>query len=246
MLILKSGLLNKFSEKLIFGFSTKIGLERKAPFYFNLSLSVDDDPVKVEENRKTYFNSLGLELDQVVLQKQVHSDRVAIINGPGNIGENDAMITKKKGLGLAISSADCVPVFFYDTRKEVIAAVHSGWKGTKLKIVDKTLKMLKSLYQSDSNDLVVYIGPGISQKNYEVGIEVANQFDEMLIKEKNGKYYLDLVKANLMMIKGYGIPNKNIQVSQLCSFEQDKVLHSYRRDGAKSGRALGVIAMKDV
>lgn len=245
MLILKSGLLNKFSKKIVFGFSTKIGLERGAPYYFNLSKSVDDEETAVDENRNAFYQSLGLTEEKIVLQKQIHGDRIAIINSIGNIGENDAMITKKVGVGLAISSGDCVPAFFYDTKKNIIGAAHSGWRGTKLRIIEKTLNLFKSIYQSNPEDIVVYLGPSISQKNYEVDIEVANQFDEKLIKPKKEKFLLDLVKANTLMIKQFGIPAKNIQISNLCSYEQSHFLHSYRREGAKSGRSLGIIAIKE-
>jgi YfiH family protein len=126
----------------------------------------------------------------------------------------------------------------------VIAAVHSGWKGTQKKILKKTLNNLRHHFNSEADNLYIYIGPSISQKNYEVGKEVAVLFEQKYLKFENGKIYLDVVGANVDMLLEFGISNEQIEVSTLCTFEQKDLLHSYRRDGKLSGRSLGVIAMK--
>lgn len=232
-------------EELIFGFSTKIGNERTAPYFFNLSRSVGDDETIVEENRELFFNNLKLSTNRVVFQKQVHGDAVIIVEEPGFCGESDAMITDKKGFGLVVSSGDCTAVFIYDKKNRVIAGVHSGWRGTEKRILEKTLNKLKDEFNSLPEDLFVYIAPSISQINYEVGAEVASQFDCKYLKPANEKYLLDVTGANLDMLKKFGVPERNIQKSNLCSYENDMLLHSYRRDGQKSGRVFGVIAMKE-
>ncbi|MDH3268583.1 MAG: laccase domain-containing protein, partial [Ignavibacteria bacterium] len=89
------------------------------------------------------------------------------------------------------------------------------------------------------------IGPSVSQKNYEVGEEVAHKFDDEFILKKDNKFYLDVAGASIKMMLDEGVKKINMQVSKLCSFEYESLLHSYRRDGQKSGRALGVIAMKE-
>ena len=155
------------------------------------------------------------------------------------------LLRQEKNLGLAISSADCPAIFIYDPIQKVIAAVHSGWKGTEKKILIKTIQKLKDDFNSDPSNLICYIGPSISQKNYEVGEEVAQKFDKEFILRKENNFYLDLKSANYKMLIEEGVKKANIQVSELCSYEYETVLHSYRRDGQKSGRALGVIAMKD-
>ena len=107
----------------------------------------------------------------------------------GNIGEGDALITDKPNLALTISTADCTPVFIYDKENKVIAGVHSGWRGTEKKILLETLKKLKSDFNSQPENLYVYIAPSISQEKYEVGPEVAEKFEDKYLFSTNGKIY---------------------------------------------------------
>lgn len=244
MLIIKPSIFNQFPE-IIFGFSTKYGQDSEPPYYFNLSYSVGDHKEKVDTNRKIFFNDLGLNEKMISYQKQVHEDKINIVDTCGSCGESDALITKSKNLGLAISSADCPAIFIYDPLKKIIAAVHSGWKGTEKKILAKTIKRLSDEFSCNATDLICYIGPSISQINYEVGEEVAKKFIEQFILTKENKYYLDLAGVNFNMLVNEGVKKINIQVSKLCSYEYSNLLHSYRRDGVKSGRALGVISIKE-
>jgi len=243
MVVIKSSLLARFPE-IVFGFSTKKGGDENPPYYFNLSLSVGDDENKVIENRRKFYKSLGLQLDQIAFQKQVHSGIITYIDKPGFSCESDAMITDKPGIGLAISVADCTPVFIYDSKQKIIAAIHSGWRGTIHRIVENTVFKLKSEFNSHPKYLNCYIGPSISQPNYEVGPEVAEQFDERYLMPVNGKFLLDVRTANQDMLIESGIPANQIQVSNLCTYANSTILHSYRKDGQISGRAYGVIALK--
>ncbi|MFN3872230.1 MAG: peptidoglycan editing factor PgeF [Ignavibacterium sp.] len=243
MFIIKPYIFNKFPE-IICGFSTKVGLNRKAPYFFNLSLSVDDDSNLVKENREAFFNYFGLTSSQIAFQRQIHSDIVSIVKSAGVCGESDAMITDQKNLGLVISAADCTSIYIYDYKTKVIAAIHSGWRGTKEKIVDKTLQILFSDFNCKPKNLFAYLGPSISQANYEVGKEVAEQFNGKYLKLISNRFYLDVSGANYDMLIERGIPTANIQKSKLCTYEFNELLHSYRRDGVKSGRSLGLIAIK--
>ena len=99
-------------------------------------------------------------------------------------------------------------------------------------------------FDSTPADLFVFIGPSISQKNYEVGEQVANLFEEKYIKRISDKYFLDIVSLNRDILREFEIPEANIEISTLCSYEEKDLLHSYRRDRTQSGRSLGIIAMK--
>lgn len=245
MQIIKSNLFSKHPE-IIFGMSTKIGLERGTPYYFNLSLTVGDDPSIVKENREKFFQSLGLNTSQIAFQKQIHSDIIKFVENPGLLGESDALITTKPNIGLAVSAADCTPIFIYDRVNKVIAAVHSGWRGTQKKILKKVLSNLNYHYKSQPENLLVFIGPAISQDNYEVGKDVAVLFDQKYLKKENQHLYLDVTLANKDFLLSFGIPEENIEVSNLWTYAEKDLLHSYRRDGEKSGRMLGVIALKEI
>jgi len=244
MVILKSKLLSGFPE-VNFGFSTKIGLNRKRPFYFNMSMTVRDNRDTVLENRTAFFNYFGLRYHEVALQKQAHTDIITYVEKGCQLEESDALITDKLNTGLAISSADCTPIFIFDKKNKLIAGVHSGWRGTVKKILCKSLIRLFKDYNSSPDYLYVYIGPSISQKNYEVGEEVASHFNDKYILQTKNKLYLDVNGANYDMLIDAGIPDRNIENSKLCSFDMKNLLHSYRRDGLQSGRALGVISLKE-
>ena len=245
MLVIKSNILSRF-PKILFGFSTKVGLNRVPPYNFNLSHSVGDDHNTVEENRRCFFGSFGLDNKILAFQKQTHSDIITHVSKSGNVGESDALITDKPNLGLVISAADCVPVFMYDEENRVIAGVHSGWRGTEKEILTKTLRKLKSDFNTQPENLYVYVGPSISQKNYEVGPEVADLFDDQYLEDKhNGKFLLNVSAVNYDMLTSFGVPDNQIQLSNLCTYDNRKLLHSYRREGQRSGRSLGVIAITE-
>lgn len=244
MEIIRSEIFSKYPE-IIFGFSTKSGLGRRAPYFFNLSLSVGDDENIVRENRREFIKNLGLNPGNIVTQKQVHSDIIRYVGEPGEPRESDAMITDRTGLGLAVGVADCTPIFIYDRVRKVIAGVHSGWRGTEKKILLKTLRRLEKEFNCKAVNLVAYIGPSICGKNYEVGEEVAALFDQEFIVPKNGKFLLDVASVNYRMLIDFGLAEGQVEKSELCTFREEKLLHSYRRDGKISGRSLGIIAMKD-
>ena len=244
MYILKPYIFNNYPE-ILFGFSTKISSESISPYYFNLSYSVGDEKNLVDKNRKEFFEAIGLTIETVGYQRQIHSDIVQVIGCGGDNGASDALITSKKNLGLAIAVADCTPIFIYDKKNKVISAVHSGWQGTENTILLKTLIKLQKEFSSKPGNMIVYIGPSISQINYEVGKEVAEKFDQTFVKPKGDKYLLDVSGINYQILLDFGIPQNQIQKSELCSYEFSTLLHSYRRDGNLSGRSLGVIAIKE-
>ncbi|MEW6653594.1 MAG: peptidoglycan editing factor PgeF [Bacteroidota bacterium] len=229
-----------------FGFSPKLGYERPSPFYFNMSLTVGDDENIVKENRELFFNQIGLTTSQVAFQRQTHSDIITVVDKPGIVGESDALITTERNVGLAVSAADCASIFIYDSSNQIIAGIHSGWRGTQKQIVLKTLQKLEKEFNSVTDDFYVYVGPSISQMKYEVGSEVAELFNPDYVQSKRGKLFLDVLSANVDMLEEFGVPVNQIEISPYCSYQEKFLLHSYRRDGNNSGRHLGVISLKGV
>lgn len=243
MLIIKPYIFNRYPE-IISGISTKIGADRKAPYFFNMSFSVEDDEEIVKENRELFFKELGINPDNAAYQRQVHGDEISFVEKGGLAGESDAMITNKPGIALAVSIADCVPVLLYSPDIKTIAGVHSGWRGTEKKILLKVLNKLREAGSTPEN-IIAYIGPSISKNIYEVGREVSEKFDKKYISEREGKTFLDVAGVNLDILLNFGLKKNNIQVSQLCTYALKDILHSYRRDGIKSGRSFAVIALKE-
>ena len=240
--IIYSNLLKNFPE-LIFGFSTKAGGVSPEPYCLNLSTAAGDDPENVKRNRDIFFEQLGIKEEQVTFQKQIHSTVIAYSDQPKLFDGCDAVYTDKKNNFLAVSVADCVPVFLYEPEKKIVAGVHSGWKGTHGKILTLTIEELVDMYSINVSKLAAYIGPCISQDKYEVGEDVGKLFDNEVKYLKNGKYYLDLKKDNYDQLVKIGVKKENIEVSELCTFSEKDLLHSYRRDGNLSGRMFGIIGM---
>lgn len=243
MKIIKSNIFNEIPQ-IEFGLSTKTSPTNFDIFGFNLSFSIGDDKKRVEGNRELFYNKIDLTSEQVAYHYQMHGDEIKIVDSPGFAGESDALITNQQNLGLAITTADCTAIFIYDKFNSVIAGVHSGWRGTVKNILGKTLTLLANEFNSKPENLLVYIAPSISQKNYEVGEEVAVHFDSKYKKKHGSQFLLDVALVNYDILIAHGIPKNQIEKSTLCSFDSQH-LHSYRRDGDKSGRALGVIAMKE-
>lgn len=241
MILQKPNIFQQFSN-ILFGFSQKFDQNEKDIFNFNMSKSIGDGEEIVLSNRLQLFKKLSLIPNEIIIQKQIHSDIVNVVLKKENEFEGDSLITKTKNLGLAISTADCTNIYLYDSEQRIIAAVHSGWLGTEKKILEKTVLKMKS-FGSNPNNVFAYFGPSICQNNYEVGKEFLEKFDQKYMLPKGKKFLLDLKSANKDMLLYCGIPEEQIEISGICSFENPQ-FHSYRRDKHKSGRALGVIAMK--
>lgn len=242
MKIIRSELFDKYPN-LKFGFSTKDGGVSPDPYCMNLSMATNDEKENVLKNREIFFGELGIPHDQINFQKQIHSDVSKGIVQGGFSGECDATYTNKKNVFLTVSVADCLPVFLFDPLNEVIASIHAGWRGTAAKIVLKTLNKIKTEFGTDPENVIVFIGPGISQKNFEVGEEVGDMFSDDVKIRIGEKYHIDLKKDNFQQLINAGVKEENIEISHLCTYEESLMLHSYRRDRERSGRMFGVIGL---
>jgi YfiH family protein len=184
----------------------------------NLSFSVGDDPKNVEENRRRFFQSVGIPEHAIVTQHQVHGDTIQRVSQPGRMPACDGLMTNVKGLFLAVSVADCVPIFLVDPVAGCVAGVHSGWRGSNLRFLAKAVTRLKEEFDSNAENLVAYIGPSASVCCYEVGEEVAQNFDERYLRRTSGhKPHLDLKEFNKTLMLEAGVLERNIEVSPYCT-----------------------------
>lgn len=131
----------------------------------------------------------------------------------------DALITDTKGVILTVLTADCVPVLLYDTRREVVAAIHAGWRGTQANIVLKTVEKMKEVFDSNPQDMVAGIAPSIGRCCYEVEEDVAQFFLKQteVFDRINKKYRLDLPLANKIQLLNAGLLEENIEMSGICT-----------------------------
>ena len=166
---------------------------------------------------------------QVASLTQTHSDAIHHITGAGEKqAEGDGMFTSLTELWLSIRTADCIPILLVDPRAKVIAAVHAGWRGTVDQILAKTVTRLTTECHCLTADLLVAIGPGISACCFEVGSEVADQFESAYVSARPaGKVHIDLKKANVAQLMQVGVKAGNVDVAEACTVCTTG-FHSYR------------------
>jgi polyphenol oxidase len=178
--------------------------------------------------------------------KQIHSDRVLRVESAGPQGEGDALITNRPGIGLAIRTADCLPLLIADRRTRAVAAVHAGWRGVVSEIASKTVHAMCQGFDSKPEDLVVAIGPGIGGCCFEVGPEVAVQFAPFFPElDLSGRAKIDLVETTCRQLRRNGVSQGQISTSGLCSYCDPELFESYRRDRDASGRMVAMIRVGD-
>ena len=157
--------------------TTRLGGMSRAPYdSFNLALHVGDDPVQVSQNRLQMRSDFGLA--QICFMEQTHSNRVQIVdahNSSQDTFECDGLVTREQGVGLAVMTADCLPLLLCDQAERVIAAVHCGWRGLAQGIVENAVAAMESIGAQRSR-IDAYLGPAIGPNSFEVGAEVRDAF----------------------------------------------------------------------
>jgi hypothetical protein len=241
--IVQSKLFSNYKH-LKFGISTRVGGVSPEPFGLNLSFNVGDDRVRVNENRRRFFSALAIPLEQLAIPDQVHSANVCLVSKPGAYESCDSLITITSEIFLVVTVADCLPIFLFDPTTKSIGVVHVGWRGSKLRILENTIKAMETEFGTKRKNIMATIGPSARTCCYEVGKDVANEFNEkFLSRSENKKYYLDLILFNRDILIDSGIYENHIEILQDCTICNRSLFHSYRRDGKASGRMMGVIGI---
>lgn len=244
-------------------FSTRLGGVSEG-YYSSLNLSFDrgDDPARVLENFKRIGASMGVAVEDMVLSKQTHTTNVRVVTeedkGKGVIRERDytdvdGMITNVPGICLVTSYADCVPLYFVDPVKKAIGLSHSGWRGTVGKIGKNTVQLMQENFGSKPEDLLAAVGPSVCMDCYEVSEDVIGQFkeafeskywQELFYKKENGKYQLNLWKANELIFLESGILPEHMAITNVCTHCNSKILYSHRTMGNNRGNLCAFLALK--
>lgn len=230
---------------LLHAYSTRIGGISQGVFSsLNLGLHTKDNSDHVRHNRQLFFDYLNIDAENMVFPQQVHSANVSVVKNPGVVADADALVTAEKGLILTIQTADCFPVFIYDPQRHVCAVVHSGWRGTAAGIAAKTVSRMAENFNCQPGDLLVAIGAGIQQQNYQVDKKTAAHFDESFLKPDGSLHYrLDVQGAITNQLHECGVTANHIEADTTCTYEAEDLYYSYRRDGENSGRMMGVIGL---
>ena len=246
------------------GFSTRKGGVSTGIFSsMNLNFKRGDDPDAVLENYRRMAAALNMRVKDMVLSDQTHTTNVRVITEedrgkgilkPQDYSDVDGMITNVPGIVLVTSYADCVPLYFVDPVRKAIGLSHSGWKGTVGHIGQKTVWKMHEVYGSEPKDIVAAIGPSICQSCYEVSDDVAEAFranftaDEaadILLDKGNGKYQLDLWKANWYVLTDAGILPEHLSVTDLCTACHPDLLWSHRKTNGQRGGLSAFLSLID-
>lgn len=244
-------------------FSTRLGGVSRGCFAsMNLGFGRGDDDAAVAENYRRLGEAVGFDWTKVVLSHQTHTTNVRLVTkedaGKGTVRERDytdvdGLITNEPGLPLVTFYADCVPLYFADLKNKAIGLSHSGWRGTVGRMGEQTLKAMHEAFGTNPQDVIAAVGPSICGDCFEVGPEVVAEFANAFSKEQmkllchagnEDRSYIDLWKANRIILEEAGIPEQNISVTNLCTRCNPDLLYSHRIMGAQRGNLAAVLMIR--
>ena len=243
------------------GFSTRLGGVSQGDLStMNLSFHRGDDPEAVMENHRRFAGAIGYDEGKLVFSDQVHTTKIHKVTeadcGKGITRESDiigidGLVTDRPGIPLITFFADCVPLFFYDPVRKVVALAHSGWRGTVARIGKVMLDYMKQEYHTQAEDVLCAIGPSICQDCYEISGDVAEafhkefteaQYKDFMRSVGSGKYHLDLWKVNQYILLEAGIRKDHLDTTDICTCCNPDLLFSHRASQGKRGN-LGAVIM---
>ena len=246
------------------GFSTRLGGASKGKYAtMNFAWNKGDDPADVLENYTRMAKALGVDRDRMVASQQTHTTNVRLVTeedaGKGVVRERDytdvdGLITNVPDLTLATFYADCVPLYFVDPKHKAIGLSHSGWRGTVNRMGQCTIDAMKKAFGTSPKDLIICIGPSICQDCFEVGPEVAAEFadgfaeqyhNDLFYQKPDGKYQVDLWRANQIVLREAGIPANQIHTTDICTRCNPSHLFSHRIMGTERGNLAAFLALRE-
>ena len=253
---------------IVHGFSTRLGGVSEGYLgSMNLSFSRGDNPENVLENYRRISKAIGFPIESIVTSDQTHTTNIRRVEkedaGKGVTKEKDyrdvdGLITNVPGLILGTFYADCVPLLFVDPVHRAIGCSHSGWRGTVGEMGRKTVEAMYKAYGSRPEDIFAAIGPSICQDCYEVGKDVAEPFEKLFSQERyqdvsleniltekvNGKYQLDLWRANEAILLGAGILKEHLSMTDICTCCNPGYLFSHRASKGRRGNLAAFLMLK--
>lgn len=181
---------------------------------------------------------------QIASVGQVHRADVAVVRESGFTPEHDGLVTDRHDLLLTTVAADCALVLLADAEAGVVGACHSGWRGTVAGVVDQTVRAMVSL-GAEVGRVRTYIGPCISPEAFEVGEEVAAEFDASVVVRREDwlRPHVDLRAELVAQLARLGIEADRVEVSDGCTMTETDRFYSYRAEGGTPGRMIGFIGM---
>ncbi len=235
------------------GFSTRLGGVSEGIYSsLNLSFQRGDVYEHVMENYRRIAEAIGFSVNHLVLSAQTHTTNVKLVTkedrGRGITRESfsdiDGLITADEDVVLATSYADCVPLYFADMKNKAVGLSHSGWRGTVNRMGEVTIRRMQQEFGTNPDDLICAIGPSICQNCYEVDDIVIHEFQknftqkdcqEIFYQTGNGRYQLNLWRANELILTEAGVKPENIDNRRICTCCNCDILFSHRGLNGKRG-----------
>lgn len=242
------------------GFATRLGgVSQGVCAQLNLSRTELDTEERVRENYRLLCAALGTDVTQLVLSHQVHADAVRVVTRADVLAdlydpipyEADGLITDIPGLTLTIFYADCIPILLYDPVRQVAGAVHSGWRGTWLGILNNAVETMTQVFGSDPQDIRAAIGPGICPKCFETHADVPDAMKETLGAAADpyitplpgGKFQVDLKGLCRYRLESAGLLPQHVDVLEECTCCNGDLYWSHRRLGPQRGNQVAMIQL---
>lgn len=239
------------------GFSTRLGgVSKGYCSSMNISIHRGDDPEAVDENRRRIAAAIGVKPENMVYTQQTHTTNVSVVTEADrgkSLPETDGMITNVPEVCLVTFYADCVPLYFVDPVKKAIGLSHSGWRGTVHKMANVTIERMQKEYGCRPEDIRAAVGPSICQECYEVSEDVIDEFrknyreeywKDLFYQKENGKYQLNLWKANEYNFLDAGILPEHMAISNVCTCCNPEILFSHRVTGWERGNLSAFLSLK--
>jgi YfiH family protein len=220
----------------------------------NLGGSGGDERNRIIENRKLVFQAFSINSNSIYDVWQVHGDNVICTDSPRNMNtphqKADAILTNRQNIALFMLFADCVPILLYDPVQKVAGIAHAGWKGTVLKVAQKTIEQMVIRYGSQPSNILAAIGPSIGPDHYSVGSDVVQAFRDAIgptaddfIRSGNGAVKLNLWESNRYLLEQIGV--ERIEIAGICTACHTDDWFSHRAEHGRTGRFGVLIGMRE-
>jgi YfiH family protein len=242
------GILGSLPPSVGAGISTRQGgVSTGSLATLNLGSRCGDDAENITENLARLERSCGVELQRAARIRLVHGVTVREAQHFGFLGEADALVTLAAGLPLALTVADCFPVYLWGSRQGV-GLVHCGWRGVLGGIVSRATRALAILSGDSPDEIGAWIGPGIGPCCFEVSAELAERFPPEVRSRPptpSTGMRVDLPALLTTQLIAAGLVPSNIEHSGLCTSCREDLFYSHRRDRGCTGRMLAWIVRHD-
>ena len=246
-------------------FSTRVGgvSAQSHTSSLNLAFGRGDEDKIVLENLRKFAHAVRLLPENIVSVPQIHSADVRVVGeeqrGLGYFRSADfscdGYVTKEANVALGIKTADCVPILLEARNNDgdviAVSALHAGWRGTVSRIAERGVLELMRLGATSEN-IFAAIGPCIGRCCFEVGGECQEELRKLdsagacVEIHENGRAFYDLAALNSLVLEGAGVPKRNIDVCGLCTYCEEELFYSHRRQSGVRGAMLSVIWKNDI